>query len=430
MNRIYLWPITMALSFSTAAVHALEYGVVLSNESEYTTNTARTEDDEVEEWIHSPGVRLLAEHEGPSYELNVDYEFARRIYEEDLFDDDNEYTGTANAVWHAIPDRLDLVVDHVRTQSAIRAIAATTPANRQESTTTSAGPVLRFNPRGQDELEIQYLYIDRTAEESDVDSVTHESTGRYVLVSSPRNSFILEGINRQVQFEAVVFPDVEYNIGQLGWQRTGSQVTMTLLGGYSQAERTDDREDVDGFVGSLDLNWQFSSSTSLRILAARELLDRSESLGTGTFADELDFSVSSDIAEVFTNTRGTVALEHAFNATTRMTLSATYDEEDYDDVARDQESQTLSVTFARELNPRTSLQAGVRWGNQDFTDEGDETDLLEAEISIDRTFGQRITLGLSVDYYDRDSDSGLGSRSYDEWVAAINFRYQLLGTLN
>ena len=106
--------------------------------------------------------------------------------------------------------------------------------------------------------------------------------------------------------------------------------------------------------------------------------------------------------------------------------------EPYSDAARAElaEATALALTFERDLNPRTSLQAGVRWGNQDFTDEGDEADLLEAEISLDRTFGQRITLGISVEYYDRDSDSGFDTRSYDEWLAAISFRYQLFGTLN
>ena len=40
-----------AAMFSGLHVHAVEVGLTLFQESEYTTNSARTETDEVEEWI-------------------------------------------------------------------------------------------------------------------------------------------------------------------------------------------------------------------------------------------------------------------------------------------------------------------------------------------------------------------------------------------
>ena len=156
-----------SLFFTTSYTHAFDIGLAISEESEYTTNSGRTPTNEVQEWIHSPGANLLAEHEGPGLTLGVDYTFVRNFYQQDLFDDENDTAGTADLLWHVLPERLDFNINHTRTQSAIRAIGAVTPDNLQETSNTTAGPLLRFNPRGEDELQFQYEWGDLGLEVDD-----------------------------------------------------------------------------------------------------------------------------------------------------------------------------------------------------------------------------------------------------------------------
>ena len=419
--------VSVALVCASTCAQALEYGVVVSTESEYTSNTARTEYNEIEEWIHSPGVEVTAEHEGADYELEIDYSFHREIFEEDLYDDQNIAVGNASLNWRVLPERLDFVVDHARTQTAVRAISAVTPDNRQESTTTSAGPVLHFRGFGNDEIELQYQWIDRGAEDSDVDSTTHDTSARYIYAPSAANSITFEAAHRRVQYDNGFIPDIEYNLATIGWTRTSADVTLELVAGYNRTERSNNRDDVNGGIGSAEVNWQITSATNLVFEAARELRDRSETLSSGAFADDLDFSVSSDLGELFTNDRASFAVEHAFNSTTALTATLSYDEEDYEDSLRDRESLSTIVSFSRALNPRTTFRLALRQENQDFTDQDEEVDLYAARADLDRTFGPRLTVGLSFEYEERDSNAIGPTANYDEWAAFLRLDYQLVG---
>ncbi len=167
----------------TAPVAAVEWNVTVDYAAEYTTNSARTTDNEIEEWIHRPGISVNAVHDGPNLELNGGYSFERRIYEEDLFDNENATTGSAELLWHALPERLDFVVRNSRTESARRSIDAVTQDNRQVVSTTEIGPTLRFRARGSDEFQLEYLYSDVNAE-TQTSSERHTGTARYIVAFS------------------------------------------------------------------------------------------------------------------------------------------------------------------------------------------------------------------------------------------------------
>ena len=49
---------------------------------------------------------------------------------------------------------------------------------------------------------------------------------------------------------------------------------------------------------------------------AREMRDQSERLTSGRVTEDLDYLVSSDLGEVFTNTRGSLGIAYAFDSTT------------------------------------------------------------------------------------------------------------------
>ena len=427
MLRFQLTAIAAGCLLFSGNTYALEFGVILSEESEYTTNSGQTDVDEVEEWIHSPGLELSAEHAGPAYDLNVDYRFAREIYQQDLYDDQNEATGVADLRWRVLPERLDFIANHTRTQSAIRAIAAATPDNRQETYSSSAGPILRFNPRGSDQLEFQYQWFDRGAEESDVDSITHESSARYIIASSQTNSIVIEATNRQVQYDNGLIPDLEYDIARVGWLRTGADVTFSVYGGFNNVERTNDRDDVDGFAGQAELEWQANSRTTLPLTGARELRDRSENLASGRVTEDLDYLVSSDLGEVFTNTRGSLRIAYAFDRTTSISAAISYDDEDYEDVGRDSEIITTSLSFSRALNTLTDLAFSVSNASQEFLDERDDSDRLTFDLNVTRSFGRRLDLVVGFGYEERDSDGEGLTSNYEEWIATISLRYLLTG---
>ena len=54
----------LLLSTFAPCAWSLEVTAAVQATSEYTTNTARTEDNEIEEWIHQPGINIGANHAG------------------------------------------------------------------------------------------------------------------------------------------------------------------------------------------------------------------------------------------------------------------------------------------------------------------------------------------------------------------------------
>ncbi|MDA1076639.1 MAG: hypothetical protein O3A63_18085 [Proteobacteria bacterium] len=129
-------------------VQALEGAIGLSAYADYTSNTLRVSSPKVEEWIYRPGVDFTASHDGPTFQVDAGYRYERRIYEKDLNDDRNVTTGSANIDWQAIANRLDFYVRNTRNESTINSQQADRPNNRQVTSITEAGPLLRFQTRG------------------------------------------------------------------------------------------------------------------------------------------------------------------------------------------------------------------------------------------------------------------------------------------
>lgn len=424
-----IFPALAAAAFClghTSSLLALDIGITLNQESEYTTNSGLTDEDEVSEWIHSPGIGLQANHEGPNLDLEVNYDINRRLYQQDLFEDDTEYAGTANLVWNALPERLDFTVRSTSTQTAIRSIGGPTPDNRQVTTETSAGPTLRFNPRGQDQILLSYLYGDRSADVTDTDAITHDASLSYVLATSQNNSLALALMQNQVQYENPDLPDIEYNIVQLTLDRALNNLEYTLSGGFNRAKRTQNRDDVDAFIFDLEAQWEARPGTDIGITLGHALDDQSASLSTGGFVDDLDFSADSDLTELFTTNRLSVSVLQRINESTSMTLGADYVEEDYEDVGRDTTRKAFRVALDRTLTRQLRGSFGLSFENQDFEDEGEETDTLRSDLRFDYNLGRSLSTAFTVRYEDRDSDSAVTTGTYQAWSAIITLSYVLL----
>ena len=140
MHRSVLVVVLGLVVSAPGIVRALDASLTIEHEAEYTDNSARTETNEVEEWINTPAVGITARHAGTAAELDLNYRYEKRFYEKDLFEDEDALTGTTNLVWHALPERLDFTVVNTRTESTERAIATFTEDNRQETMVTPESP--------------------------------------------------------------------------------------------------------------------------------------------------------------------------------------------------------------------------------------------------------------------------------------------------
>lgn len=416
--------ILMLVLSGTAA--ALDATVDLSYGAEYTSNTTRSEDDEIGEWIHIPAIDIGLSENGAALELGADYRIERRIHERDIFDDESAARGSVEAIWHALPERLDLTLRNTRTESTIRARDPNTEANRQITSTTEMGPTLRLSPRSNAEFQLEYLFSDVRVEETDTDSERHTGAARYITNLSATRALTLEARNTDVDFDNPVAPDLDMWVGSVTFSYSGRNLLYSLMGGYNRTKRTLGREDVDGGIFAASLEWIASADTSLSFQASQDIRDRSTNLlsGGGGFGNEVD--EDSDINEVFTETRGSIGLTHQLGPNA-ITLSAIASEEDYEDAARDSQRLSLRLQGDRNINPRTTLSAFIDWGTREFADEGEEFDEIRAAITLSRQLSRRLRLALAANYDERESDDLMG-RSYDEWIGRLTLTYNLLGS--
>ena len=424
MSRPLIWLVVCATVACPGATYALDATLTVGHEVEHTDNSARTETNEVEEWSNTPSVSMTAEHSGTAAELNLDYRYEKRFYQEDLFDDEDAVTGSTNLVWHMLPERLDFTVVNTRTESTQRAIAANTEINRQVTTVTQAGPTLRFRTRGSDELQFQYLYGDVQAEETDTDSIRHTGIARYIIQSSASRSITIEAINNQVQYENPSAPDIDAWTGQMIWAQTSSATELSLTAGYTTMSRTLDRDDVDSPVIDLSLTWDVGPNTQLSLSGGLDIRDQSTTLTGGSAGFGEANSTNSDINEVFINTRGALALTQIFGRT-NVTLSVGYDDEDYEEALRDNESVTFGVGIGRQLTPRTSFSLDADFINREFSDEGEDLDEIRANMRVVWEAGRRLSFALGVRYEEREGDFGFNN--YEELIGSISVFYRLLG---
>lgn len=415
------------LSLATLLTSSFTWGVdivaTVRHTSEHTTNTARTANNDIEEWIHRPGIDLGITHEGANLELNADYNFERRFYEKDLFDDENVTTGAAVLLWHALPQRLDFVVRNTRTESTQRARDVQTQNNRQEVTYTEAGSTLRLQPRSGDELQFEYLFTDVRAEETNTDSQRHTGTARYILRMSAARGITFESSFTDIDFDNPFAPDIESWRHSVTYRQTGANLQLSLTGGYNRFDRDLDRDTVDGGMFNVDLGWQRGASR-LSLSGGQQLRDNSSRLtgatGFGEFIRE-----DTDLNEAFTETLGRLTWSQSFGRT-NLGLSVFASKEDYEDVARDSERVGVSLTLSRQLNRRTTMEARFAATNRKFDDQMQAFDEYNGSLRLTRELGRALNVSLGVVYEERNGDGDAGT-DFREWIYSIGIAYTVLG---
>lgn len=407
-------------------LQALETDLTLTHSADYTTNTARTETDETSEWVNTPGVMLGLSQEGAALLLDADYMFQRRIYQRDLFDDESVITGQAELVWHALPERLDFTVRNVRTEATERARQPNIESNRQTVSTTELGPTLRLRPRPNSEFQLEYLYSDMTAEETDTDNHRHMGALRYLVELSPVRSLLLQASNTRVQFENPAAPDLDVRLGRVGFEYRGSRVEYEIGAGYNETRRSQGQDTVSGAIGDASIRWNVSAETQVELTASHGIVDTSARLMTGTVGFGESVDEDTDINEVFTETILTASVSQRLgNNDVMLRLAA--GEEDYEDALRDNERRSAAIGLRRNLTPRTTLSATAEHTRRKFTDEDDAYDEVRAALQLTRRMSRRFEIAIGALYEERDPDDATGL-GYEEWMGRIELRYRVLGS--
>jgi hypothetical protein len=412
------------LLLTTNAVQALDISLGVRNESTHTDNTARTADNEVDEWVHTPGTELFVEHQSQRLVVNGNYEYEKRIRSEDLFEDESVLTGTSNLTWHILPGRLDFTVANARTETTAQAQLAQNPDNQQVSMSTRAGPTLRFRTRGADEFQLQFLYTDERNEAENTDASRETATAAYVWNPGNNDRVTFSALSNTVDFEDELAPDYDGYTTSVQWERFGPSIDFRALAGYTAVERDLGRDDVSNTDVQLGLAWRMTPTMTLSLDAARDLRDRSATLELGVIDFGTNTQIDSELNEVFINTRAALTWDMRL-WDNRIVLGVTYDDEDYDDVFNDIERRALQFSFERRLSPRFDLLLAGFVGEENFIDAGTEFDRLSYEIALRYNPNRRLSMLFGAAHDERESDL-VPDQNYEEDTYGVTIQYMLL----
>jgi len=289
--------------------------------AEYTSNTLLSEDDEIGEWIFTPGASISVEQDTAALEMGVDYSYVRRMYTKDYWADDNRLVGSAQVDWHALPERLDLFVYNTRTESTQQAQSPETPSNRQTVSTTDAGGRLLFQPRAADELQFEYLFRDINTSETSTGSTRNDGTARYIFALSANRALILQGTYSDIKYDGP-FPDADYQVATIGYRQTAGDLTLDLNAGYNWYDRqgrgSTSNPSYDG-----TLAWHPTSAGTLTLSGSKRITDQGSALASGDSATE-----NTDVNAAFEQTEADIGYVHVLGPN-RFGLDGYYSYEEY-----------------------------------------------------------------------------------------------------
>ena len=417
---------------STPAM-ALEYNLGVGNTTLHTSNVARTADDEVNDWVQIPTARLVASHDTGAVELDADYRFERRIYDQDVFDDRNRLTGRADLLWDALPGRIQFFGTNTRTEATINSIQQDVEDNRQLVRTSSVGPRLLLNPRASDQFILEYRYAVVREDDAnffgagviDTDSDRNRVTASYRLGISQNRTLSLQAFREEVDFDDPGTPDLDIDNLSLSYQSKSGSVELIASGGYSDITRTQGLSRVDGFVGSLSIDWALSGSRNLIITARRNLNDQSQDLqrGTGRFGrgTVVDNSGLNDVFE-----EDSVGLVYSSRVgRNTFGFGYRYQTQDFATQNRDEEEHRINARFERRHTPTVSSNISAQFTRREFLFNGVEDDFFSASGNIEWQATRRLAFALGANYTDRDSSNANGF-SFEEISGSLSINFDLL----
>jgi hypothetical protein len=418
-QRILLPAYGVAMYLCILPVQALDFVGSVNNTSAYTSNTLKTEANEVGEWTHHPGLDLAATRDSTSWLINADYHYFRRLYQKDFWKDESITTGQGSARWRAVPHRLDFFINNSRTESSIQALQTQTQDNRQIVSNTKAGATVILQPTGKENaLQLEYVYVETTASDTQSDSERHNGTLSYTLGSSTNSSMQLQTTHSKISYSGF-FPDATFTIATLNYAKVVRDLELDVKLGHNWFDRSD-RGKTDDSSYDVAVLWHVSSLSTVNFSAFYGIVDQSRNLpGNGGTVNE-----NTGINAAFNESRGSLSLTQKWGRTT-LTFGGDWTKQEYaPDVPLDNDRIGFKFALFRNLTRTVDATVDIEVVSRDFIDQGDDQDEIEVNFRFKHKLGQTLSLSWGGDYIKRESNT---NTSFEEWQASLELRYTFIG---
>ena len=405
---------------------ALELLGSISNTGEYTSNTLRTEENEIGEWIQVPKLELGVNQQSSAFTLAADYAFQKRTYHKDLVEDEVVATGTSSLYWPILARRLDFYINNGRTESTIEALAPQTRENRQIQSVTSVGSNFGFSPRGKDRLELSLSYSDSTTSESATHSVRNRVGLSYDFQLSAISSLLADFTYSELDYSGD-FPGANTAQGSLSLSRNSDQLALNVTVGQNWYDRVGS-ERTSGGTYDIDVQWFALDDLQITFSAFYGIVDQSSNLDSqsnGILSTDPLSAIVENTGDnsAFIESRGRFIMMHLLGRTS-LTYAGFWSKQDYlTDIDLDNYDQGYELGLTRRLTKTANISFDMEISDRDFTDLGESEKRKIFRLQFDQKFGRAMRFIWIADYTELISTAGNG---YSEWTASFQLIYTFL----
>ncbi len=408
---------TAASNGASAQSSGFTFGV--SAGAGYSDNITRVPDDEVEETLGTVGITLNAQSEGRlSYSAIADASYVE--YLDDTFDSEvvGGFDGFMNYAF--VPDRFSWTFEDTFGQAQQNLFRPDTPDNRESVNFFSTGPDIALPIGGRNFFDIGGRYSDARYEDSALDNTRVGGSAGFRRQLSTSTLVALNVASDTIEYDDV---DTEYDV-QSAFVRYAVDTSRTLLAidaGVTELDR--EGETSDGTLFRLDFARELSSATSLLATAGQRFSDASDVFRVLQRRSSVDpeTSPTETTSDAFKYRYATLGWLFEKNRTD-FRIAVGFNQERYvEQTERDREYVDYSLEIGRRISPATRVSLSARWYENEYDNVAFESEDLRLRGAVSWRAGARTWVGLQIDYLDRGSSQALSEYTENRALLTVSY---------
>lgn len=413
--------LALAIGMLCAAEARAEFNYEVSLSGGRSDNIARTPANEIEEDIAAAEVEFSFYRESNRLSADAIGNLLYYDYLDDTFQSEIFGNLAADLAFRIVPERFHWYLSDNFGQVLNDPFMPATPDNRENINYFRTGPDVILPLGSQTRFRLGGRYGLTTYEDSPLDSDTVLATATLERLLSSNSSVSINAGGREVNYdEASLNGDYTQTETYLGYEAEGARTNLSVELGYTEMDRDAATEKEDGALLRVEVSRRLSASSVVMLSGGQEFSSSGEAFAAAQSGTGVVTLPGRQTVQPFVNKHAT--LGYIFTRErNRFGLTGTWSDQKYDgQPALDQTLTTLTATFRRELSQRTALDLDCGYGNGDFEQGSNYTDVT-AGATFEWRMTQSLSLGLTYDYYDRSSDLAAGDFTENRFWLSIGY---------
>ena len=413
------------------------FSASVSERIEYSTNATRNT-NEIDDTIFNTTLNLGYNNDSEKYPTVFSAQATHQEYVNNTFGDQVNYIATLNSVLRSAKQRFQWNISDIYRTVNIDTINPDTPDNSEDTNYFSTGPDWYILRNSRTSLLWSYRHEDFYFQTSDADRRDDMTSLRLSRNISRRTSVGLSAMLRKSEPKNVSDVDIQRTYYGLFLRRIARTSVFNLQLGQSEYEVTrlisgvngnvENISKTDGASYRVEYTNRITANSNFNLTFSRSLSDSTDRLILNIADTSIDIPAGQDLNAPGTGAFIQERVTASYNARTgwgNLSLTATYNDDDYVDDTLDTTSLAAIVNMNIPVSNRTSYGILYTFSEQERPGGNPPRDFKEHSIraSISRRIETSLRLTFSLTYRERtDTNPGL---SYDETRAIIDVAYKL-----